>query len=152
MPIIVSHLSFANDVVVFANRCHQSLQQSIDFLHYYESVLVQLICQAKSSFYINGLAFAFRQAIVHFVTGFPLCQLPFIYFKCIVFARRLKISHFDNIVRKNRDRISGSTNWLLSLGGKQVLIKHVLFSMLVHLFHVLCPPIVVVQHLERLFS
>lgn len=64
----------------------------------------------------------------------------------------LKISHFDDTARKVRDKISGWDNRLLSFGGKLVLIRHVLSSMPLHLFHVLRPLVMVVQCLERLFT
>lgn len=56
------------------------------------------------------------------------------------------------MVRKVRERISGWANRLLSFGGKLVLIRHVLSSMPLHLFHVFRPPATVVQRLERLFT
>lgn len=48
--------------------------------------------------------------------------------------------------------ISGWANKLFSFGGKLVLIRHVLSSMPLRLFHVLRSLVAVVQCLERLFT
>lgn len=76
----------------------------------------------------------------------------FTYFECSVFKGWLQISHFDDMVWKVRDMISGWANQLFSFGGKLVLIRHVLSSMPLRLFHVLRPLVAVVQCLERLFT
>lgn len=59
-PMTISHLSFADDIVIFANGSRSSLQRLMGFLHHYEAVSGQLISQAKSRFYIGGSASASR--------------------------------------------------------------------------------------------
>ena len=117
----------------------------MDLLHHYETITGQLNNQAKSSFYIRSLASASSQATVHYVTGFQQHQLPITYLGCPVFTRCLELSHFDDMVQKVRDKISGWANRLLSFDGKLVLICHVLSSMSFHIFHVL-------QYLEHIFA
>ncbi|KAK9217059.1 hypothetical protein WN943_005684 [Citrus x changshan-huyou] len=151
-PSDISHLSFADDIVIFANGSRCSLQRVMDFLQRYQAVSGQLISQAKSSFYIGKSAPASCRAIVHSVTSFQWRQLPFIYLGCPIFTGCLKISYFDDLVRKVRERISGWANRLLSFGGKLILIRHVLSSLPLHLFHVLRPPSTVIQSLERSFT
>ncbi|KAH9750080.1 zf-RVT domain-containing protein [Citrus sinensis] len=124
----------------------------MDFLHRYEAVSGQLISQAKSSFYIGKPAPASCRTIVYSVTGFQRRQLPFIYLGCPIFTGCLKISYFDDMVRKVREMISGWANRLLTFGGKLILIRHVLSALPLHLFHVLHPPSTVIQSLERLFT
>lgn len=148
----ISHLSFADDIVIFANGSRCSLQRVMDFLHRYQVVSGQLISRTKSSFYIGKPASASCRSIVHSVTGFQWRQLPFIYLGCPIFTGCLKISYFDGMVRKVRERISGWANRLLSFGGKLILIRHVLSALPLHLFHVLRPPSTVIQSLERLFT
>ena len=109
----------------------------MDLLHHYEAISRQLISQDKSNFYIERSASASHQAIVHSVTGFQWHKLP-------VFTRCLKISHFNDKIRKVRARISDQANYLFSFGGKLVLICNVLSSKPLHLFHVLHPPATVV--------
>lgn len=151
-PIFVSYLSFANDIIIFLNESRSSLWWVIKFLHHYKAVSGQSINQAKSCFYIGTFASASRQAIVHSITDFQRLQLPFTYLGCSIFRGSFKISHFDDMVWKIRDKISGWANQLLSFGGKLVLIRHVLLSMPLHLLHVHCPHAAVVQLLERFFN
>ncbi|KAH9750075.1 reverse transcriptase domain-containing protein [Citrus sinensis] len=151
-PTDISHLSFADDIVIFANGSRCSLQRVMDFLRHYQAVSGQLISRTKSSFYIGNPASASCRTIVHSVTGFQWRQLPFIYLGCPIFTGCLKISYFDGMVRKVRERISGWANRLLSFGGKLILIRHVLSALPLHLFHVLRPPSTVIQSLERLFT
>lgn len=139
-------MSFADYIIIFANGSQPSLQQLMDFLHHYEAISGQLINQDKSNSYIRKSASASRHALVHSVTSFQQRRLLFTY------LGHLKISHFDDTARKVRDKIFGSDNRLLSFCGKLVLIRHVLSSMPLHLFHVLRPLVMVVQCLEQLFT
>lgn len=66
----VSHLSFADDIVIFVNGSRSSFRRLSDFLRHYEIIFGQCINQDKSSFYIGDLATASRQTIVHSVTDF----------------------------------------------------------------------------------
>lgn len=150
-PLCVSHLSFADDVIIFVNGCRFSLHRLMNFLHHYETVSGQLINQSKSSFYIKGQTSVSHKTIVQSVTGFQPRQFPFTYLGCPVYVGGVQIRHFDDMIRKIRGMISGWANRLLSFGGKLVLIQHVLSSMPLHLFHVLRPPTTVIQILERLF-
>lgn len=110
----------------------------------------QLISQTKSNLYIGNSIYTFHQAIVYFFIGFERV-LASVHLSW-VFMRCLKISNFDDIVCKFRDRIVGWANRLLSLGEKLMLICHMLSFMSLHLFHVLRPFVVVVQCLERLMT
>lgn len=118
----------------------------MDFLHHYEAISRQF--QAKSNFYIGGSASASHQDIVHSVTGFQWHQLSFIYLRCLVFTEHLKISLFNDMVQKVRDRIYGWANQLLSFGRKLVLMHHMLSFVPLHLFHALCSPVAVIKCLE----
>lgn len=64
----------------------------------------------------------------------------------------IKIAYFDDLIRKVMDKISRWANMYLFFSKKLVLIRHVLSSIPLHLFHVLRPFVSVVHHLERLFT
>lgn len=57
-PIVVSHLSFVDDVVIFANGSFE-----------------QLISQTMSNFYIEGSVSASYQAIIHSVTNIDYSKM-----------------------------------------------------------------------------
>lgn len=89
-----------DDIFIFTNGSWSSLQRLMDFLHHYEAISRQF--QAKSNFYIGGSASASHQDIVHSVTSFQWHQLSFIYLRCLAFTEHLKISLFNDMVRKGQ--------------------------------------------------
>lgn len=103
-PMTVSHLSFADDIVIFINGSRSSLRRLLDFLRHYRTISGQCINQDKSSFYIRDLVTASCQTIVHSVTSFQRRKLPFTYLGCPIFKGCHKISLFDDMVQKVRIR------------------------------------------------
>ena len=98
-PITVSHLSFAEDIVIFVNGSKSSLRRLSVFLHHYETISGQCINKDNSSFYIGYSATALSiQLLVFKFTNFRLfilVALPlrvvvrFLYL--IIWFRRLRI-------------------------------------------------------------
>ena len=125
-PLCVSHLSFADDIIIFVNGCRSSLYRLMNFLHHYETISDQPINQSKSSFYVKGQTSVSHKTIVQSITGFPPRQFSFTYLGCLVYVGGVRIWYFDDMIRKIRGRISRWENRLLSFGGKLVLIQHVL--------------------------
>lgn len=74
------------------------------------------------------------------------------YLGCPLFAERQKISYYSEMINKVTSRVRGWHARLLSLGGKVVLIKHVLLSMPMHLISTLQPPKGVLVQIERILS
>lgn len=54
--------------------------------------------------------------------------------------RRLNFRHFEELINKIRDKVSGWKTRLLSAGGKLILLKHVLSSLPIYLLSVLQVP------------
>lgn len=80
-PLTILYLSFADDIVIFANEDRANLRRIMDFLHHYEILPGQMINQAKGSFYLASIASASRQIIIYSVTGFSddLSRVPHLY-------------------------------------------------------------------------
>lgn len=64
-PIVVSHLSLADDVVIFVNESFE-----------------QLISQTMSNFYIEGSISTSYQAIIHFVTNIDYSEMRCLIYWC----------------------------------------------------------------------
>lgn len=64
----------------------------------------------------------------------------------------LRIQYFDDMICMVMDRTSGWANYLLCFGGKLMLVRHVFSTIPLHLFHVIQPSAIVIQHLDRLFA
>ncbi|EOY02236.1 Uncharacterized protein TCM_011923 [Theobroma cacao] len=150
MPI--SHLAFADDIVIFTNGCRPALQKILVFLQEYEEVSGQQVNHQKSCFITaNGCPMTRRQIIAH-TTGFQHKTLPVIYLGAPLHKGPKKVTLFDSLITKIRDRISGWENKTLSPGGRITLLRSVLSSLPLYLLQVLKPPVVVIEKIERLFN
>lgn len=98
-PITVSHLSFAEDIVIFVNGSKSSLQRLLDFLRHYETISGQCINNDKNSFYIwysattlsiQLLVFKFANFRLFILVALPLrVVVRFLYL--IIWFRMLRI-------------------------------------------------------------
>ncbi|WRX14697.1 Reverse transcriptase domain - like 10 [Theobroma cacao] len=150
MPI--SHLAFADDIIIFTNGCRPALQKILVFLQEYEKVSGQQVNHQKSCFITaNGCPMTRRQIIAH-TTGFQHKTLPVIYLGAPLHKGPKKVALFDSLISKIRDRISGWENKTLSPGGRITLLRSVLSSLPMFLLQVLKPPVVVIEKIERLFN
>ncbi|EOY06959.1 Uncharacterized protein TCM_021521 [Theobroma cacao] len=147
-----SHLSFADDIVIFTNGCRSSLQKILNFLQEYEQVSGQQVNHQKSCFITaNGCALSRRQIISH-TTGFHHKTLPVTYLGAPLHKGPKKVFLFDSLISKIRDRISGWENKILSPGGRITLLRSVLSSQPMYLLQVLKPPVTVIEKIERIFN
>ncbi|EOX96782.1 Uncharacterized protein TCM_005953 [Theobroma cacao] len=101
MPI--SHLAFADDIVIFTNGCRPALQKILVFLQEYEEVSGQQVNHQKSCFITaNGCPMTMRQIIAH-TTGFQHKTLPVIYLGVPLHKGPKKVTLFDSLITKIRD-------------------------------------------------
>ncbi|XP_042944790.1 uncharacterized protein LOC122278671 [Carya illinoinensis] len=68
------------------------------------------------------------------------------------FLGRIKVSYFEDLLNRIRDRLEGWQNRLLSAGAHLLLLRHVVSSIPVHLLSVLHAPKKVVFSLNRIMS
>ncbi|XP_059302171.1 uncharacterized protein LOC132054125 [Lycium ferocissimum] len=83
------------------------------------------------------------------VTGYKHKEFPFIYLGCPIYIGRKLIATFNDSVTKVVRKISGWQGKLLSVGGKAILIKHVLQYQPIYLLAVLKPPNEIFLQIER---
>lgn len=74
------------------------------------------------------------------------------YLGCFLFRGRKKKVHFQHIIDSVNKRLSGWAGKMLSPGGRLVLIKHVLYSIPLHVLAAMEPPKAVLDHIEKRFS
>lgn len=86
------------------------------------------------------------------LTGIKHGNFSFTYLGCPVFYGRGKNVYFEEILRKISRRIFSWHNKLLSYGGRQILINHVLQSIPVYLLTVMNPPKRVIEKIHQLFA
>ena len=78
---IITHLAFADDIIIFTNRSRTSLTKLMDFLAQYERESGHLINKHKSCFVVGFKVDA---------TGFVRKALPLKYLGCQLFVGRNK--------------------------------------------------------------
>ncbi|CAI9095276.1 OLC1v1031177C1 [Oldenlandia corymbosa var. corymbosa] len=118
--LLVSHLAFTDDVIIFSRGLQTSLRELNVFLSDYEIALGQ----KKGSF-------------------------PFTYLGCKLYLGRRKAATYQLLLDTIDRRLLGWKNKLLSQGGCLVLIKHVLSTIPVHVFSALPPPKSILQEIEK---
>ncbi|KAL0407592.1 UNVERIFIED_CONTAM: putative mitochondrial protein [Sesamum latifolium] len=148
----VSHLAFADDVIIFSKGTRRELKILMDFLQHYEAISGQRINRDKSSFTVDKRTSNLRIQCIQQVTGFRLKYLPITYLGAPLFKGNKKGVLFDDLVQKIKNRISGWEKALLSHGGRLQLIKSVLSAMPTYLLQTLKPPKFITERIDRIFN
>lgn len=93
-----------------------------------------------------------RANFITSLTGFSHEDSHIRYLGVPLFSGRARVAYFHFMLEKVQTRISGWFGKLFSLGGKIVLIKHVLSSIPIHLLAAVIPPAAIIQKLESMFA
>ncbi|KAL0431296.1 UNVERIFIED_CONTAM: hypothetical protein Sradi_0755600 [Sesamum radiatum] len=147
----VSHLSYADDILIFTRCEEQALTKLMQFLEEYKELSGQRINYSKSSF-IPGKKTNLVAHRIKSMTGFTLKNLLISYLGAPIFKGNKKKILFEPLLDRIRNRVIGWEHCLLSQGASLQLIKSVLATMPVYLLQVLNPPVGVIQRLEQLFA
>ncbi|KAL2246336.1 UNVERIFIED_CONTAM: putative mitochondrial protein [Sesamum indicum] len=148
----VSHLAYADDMMIFTNICRQHMELLRDFLHAYERVSGQRINSAKSSFILSRQLPLSQLQEVQYVMGYQLKYLPVTYLGVPLYKGNRKACLFDSLISRIRDMLQGWAMTNLSHGGRLALIRSVLQAMPLHLLQVIHPPKSVLITIERIFN
>ncbi|EOY19200.1 Retrotransposon, unclassified-like protein [Theobroma cacao] len=148
----ISHLAFADDIMIFTNGSKSVLEKILEFLQEYEQISGQRVNHQKSCFVTANNMPSSRRQIISQTIGFLHKTLPITYLGAPLFKGPKKVMLFDSLINKIRERITGWENKILSPGGRITLLRSVLSSMPIYLLQVLKPPACVIQKIERLFN
>nr|XP_009627442.1 uncharacterized protein LOC104117989 [Nicotiana tomentosiformis] len=86
------------------------------------------------------------------ITGIGKQEFPFTYLGCPITYTRRKMNHYQGLIIKVLDKLQSWKVKLLSIGGRAVLISHVLQSMPIHLLSAVNPPGFVINKLHKHFA
>ncbi|KAL0315332.1 UNVERIFIED_CONTAM: putative ribonuclease H protein [Sesamum radiatum] len=150
--IRVSHLAYADDLMIFTTTCRQNMELLCDFLRAYERVSGQLINDSKSSFIVGRQASSLHTQAVQDVLGYQLKHLPVTYLGVPLYKGNRKACLFDPIISRLRDLLQGWAMTNLSHGGRLALIRSVLQATPLHLLQVIHLPKSVLITIERIFN
>ncbi|XP_019240872.1 PREDICTED: uncharacterized protein LOC109220861 [Nicotiana attenuata] len=146
----ITHLSFADDIIIFTSGSRYSLHKIMGILQAYEQTSGQLINKNKSHFMVSPSAFQSTSRRVTQITGFSRKNSPITYLGCPLYTGRKRIIFFNSIISKVVSKIRGWHGKILSHGGRATLIKHVLQSLPIHLLSAVSPPKTVLKQIEKL--
>ncbi|KAL2532641.1 Uncharacterized protein Adt_05992 [Abeliophyllum distichum] len=149
---LISHLCFADDMIIFANGQKQSIRRVLQCIEHYERASGQLVNRDKSGISLPRRATIQQIHRLEHLTGFRHQQQPFTYLGVPLFKGHRKIFLYDDLIQKVRSRISGWASRLLSPGGRITLIRSVLSSLPLYLLQILKPPKAVLKKLESIFA
>ncbi|XP_035545050.1 uncharacterized protein LOC109016147 [Juglans regia] len=115
---LISHLMYADDVVIFTNGGRSSIRNILRILDIYESWTGQLINKEKTAMFFSNKISIARKRNLKRLTGFSEGKFPFKYLGIPIVSGKLKIADLEELVRKVQTKISGWKMRLLSVGGR----------------------------------
>uniref|UniRef100_A0A1U7WLP0 Uncharacterized protein LOC104225115 n=1 Tax=Nicotiana sylvestris TaxID=4096 RepID=A0A1U7WLP0_NICSY len=148
----IDHLAYAYDMIIFSSSDETSLMLIMQVLKAYENASGQLVNKTKSAMYLHHLTDMEVVSKVERITGIHRNDFPIIYLGCPIFYARRKLEFYQPLITKVMDKLQSWQGKLLSVGGRAVLISHVLKSMHMHLLSVVNPPKYVINRLYKLFD
>ncbi|CAA7409870.1 unnamed protein product [Spirodela intermedia] len=147
---IISHSLFADDAILFLNRCEASIKGLMTIISSYERAIGQFVNISKSNFIVASSTTISTIRRIQDITRFSRGHLPFYYLGCLIFLGCTRIHYFDTLLCKLRKKLTGWKLQLLSSRGRIQLIRHVLMSMPLHLLAVHEVPDTILQFVRRI--
>nr|XP_016457134.1 PREDICTED: uncharacterized protein LOC107781021 [Nicotiana tabacum] len=148
----INHLSYADDIIIFSSSDATSLSLIMKVLAEYEAASGQLINKSKSAIYLHHSAGEEIVDKVQRITGFNKQEFPFTYLGCPIFYARRRMEYYQDLMTKVLDKLQDWKGKMLSIGGRAVLISHVLQTMPIHLLASVNPPHYVINKLHKIFA
>nr|XP_009624162.1 uncharacterized protein LOC104115277 [Nicotiana tomentosiformis] len=148
----INHLSYVDDMIIFSSLDATSLRLVMEVLRAYETASGQLVNTAKSSVYMHHSTSMEVVTKVERITGIGRHDFPFTYLGCPILYSRRKMDYYQGLITKVLDKLHSWKGKLLSIGGRAVLISHVLQSIPIHLLSAVSPPNFVINKLHKLFT
>ncbi|KAL3529141.1 hypothetical protein ACH5RR_008463 [Cinchona calisaya] len=129
--IQLTHLAFADDLLVFCQASEPSLSVIKSSLEEFGAISRVKPNLLKSSIYVAGVSNSEGQLLSEFM-GMPFRDLPVTYLGLLLIPARLSFKDCQTILTKIQQTISNLGTIKLSYAGRQQLIKSVLHS--IHLY------------------
>ncbi|KAL9679888.1 hypothetical protein QQ045_017759 [Rhodiola kirilowii] len=148
----VSHLLFADDLLIFTNGAKNSVRNLMDLIKDFCALSGQCLNPEKSSIIFPNSFPSSRQAEILSLTRFSEGVLPVPYLGAPLFRGRVRIDMFTDLVDKVTARIGVWMKRFLSMGGRVTLVNSVLSAIGVHCMLVLPIPLTVLNRLSSLMA
>ena len=121
----LTHLSFADDLLIFIDGSLRSVQNVLQVLKEFELRSGLAVSFQKTSFYASGLT---EQEIntIHASTGMVNGSLPFRYLGVPLNSKKLSLANCEPLLHQVKNRLSSWSVKTLSFVGRLLLIKTVI--------------------------
>ncbi|KAL6570167.1 hypothetical protein OROMI_014681 [Orobanche minor] len=147
----ITHLAYADDILIFVNASKRSLHIYNKCIHHYENVSGQKVNIHKSNF----IMYKPTPQIVNWVQrilGYNKADLPINYLGIPLWKGFQNFDMYAGVISKIQNKILSWNHHMLSTGGRLELINLVLNSIAFYSLQVLKPPGNVITFLERFFN
>ncbi|KAL6569244.1 hypothetical protein OROMI_013758 [Orobanche minor] len=151
-PFAISHLSYADDIIIFTRAVDDGLVELMRLLDHYSMASGQMISIQKSTFILAPKHAPRWHQRVHDLTGFRQGDLPITYLGAPLYKGFMRRELFAGVKQRMLDRISGWSHRHLAFGGRLALIKSTLCTIPLHLLQVMDPPQYIIQDLEQIIA
>ena len=121
----LTHLSFADDLLIFIDGSIGSVQHVLQVLKEFEQRSGLAISMQKTSFFASGMTEP-ELASIQASTGMTLGSLPFRYLGVPLNSRKLTLSNCEPLFQQVKSRFSSWSVKTLSFSGRLLLIKTVI--------------------------
>ncbi|KAL6570171.1 hypothetical protein OROMI_014685 [Orobanche minor] len=147
----ITHLAYADDILIFLNASKKNLHIFKNCLTNYENVSGQKINSFKSNFIMYNPTVQVANWVQR-ISGFNKAELPIMYLGVPLWKGFQSFEMFGPLLSKIKNKLLTWNHHLLSTGGRLELIKLVLNSIAIYILQVVKPPENVIIALERLFN
>ncbi|XP_075496409.1 uncharacterized protein LOC142533491 [Primulina tabacum] len=150
--LLLFHLAYADDIIIFANGGTREMNSLMDFLHHYENCSGQLVNAVKSVIILPPRCSGRTRSRLLRITGFGEGCFPIKYLGVPLFRGNRVCSLFDPLVQMVSKKLEGWELKTLSPGSRMTLLRSVLLSVPIYMFRVVQPPLAVMERLENVFN
>lgn len=121
----LTHLCFADDLLIFIDGSLESVQAVLQFLREFERRSGLAVSVHKTSFFASGLTQGDTD-LIRFTTGMPMGFLPVRYLGVPLCTKKLSLLNCEGLLQQIKSKFSSWSSKALSFAGRLLLIKTVI--------------------------
>lgn len=148
----ISHLFFADDMLIFSNGTIRSLRNMRKLLQQYEEASGQQVNMQKSSLFVSKQISGRQRGQIQQILGCHIKNFPFTYLGAPLHKGRSKAEYFERPLQIISNKLEGWKAKFMSFAGKITLIKSVLASIPIHTLSSMAVPKSVTQKIENIIK
>lgn len=145
---VPSHSLYADDVFIFCRGTRQNLLSLLNLFQKYGEASGHVINLSKSSVF-TGVAISLRRrSSIAELLGFAVGKLPFIYLGTPIFKGKPRVTYLQQYADRIKIKLASWKASLLSIAGRDELVKSVIYGMMLHCFLVYSWPSSLLKKVE----